>query len=155
MLRLIVQTKRKHKKRVKKSKEEKETMSDEEPLDEKKDNGDQDSHQDSEGETEEGYSSNTDCDKDSEVSLMNDTDEDIDTAEIEEEEEWIEYIKRSTKEMKKNESSQCPLAGSKHKEKLNGSLHTLKQDGQKKEQNGFQASALEPKHAEHSSSQKK
>ena len=76
----------------------KETMSDEEILDQKKDNGNQDSDQDSEGETEEGYSSNTDYDKYSDVSLMDDTDEGIDTASIEEEEEWIEHEKRSTKE---------------------------------------------------------
>ena len=71
--------------------------SDEEPLDEKKDNGDQDSHQNPEGETDEANSSNTDCDQDSEVSFMDDTDEDTDTPEIEEE-EWNQYIKRSTKE---------------------------------------------------------
>ena len=40
--------------------------------------------------------SNTDCDQDSEVSFMDDTGEDIDTAEIEEE-DWIEYKKRSPK----------------------------------------------------------
>ena len=43
--------------------------------------------------------------------MMDDTDEDIDTAEIEEE-DWIEYIKRSTKEAEanhENEGSQCPL----------------------------------------------
>ena len=34
--------------------------------------------------TEEGNSSNTDCDQCSEVSFMGDTDEDIDTSEIEE-----------------------------------------------------------------------
>ena len=45
----------------------------------------EDCRQNSEGETEEGNSSNTDCDQDSEVSFMGDTDEDIDTAEIEEE----------------------------------------------------------------------
>ena len=48
----------------------------------------------SEEETEDGYDSNSDCDQDSNVSLMNDTDEEIDAAEIEEE-EWVEYMKRS------------------------------------------------------------
>ena len=48
-----------------------------------------------EGETEEGNSSNTDCDQGSEVSFMGDTDEDIDTTEIEE--DWIEYMRRSTR----------------------------------------------------------
>ena len=37
----------------------------------------------------------SDCDQDSDISFMNDTDEEIDTAEIEEE-DWIEYMKRST-----------------------------------------------------------
>ena len=45
------------------------------------------------------------------------------------------------------------LAGSKHKEKWNWdwqwwSFHTLKQDRQRKRQNGVQASAVEPKHTE-------
>ena len=40
-------------------------------------------------------SSNIDCDQDSDVSFENDTDEEIDTAEIEEE-DWIECMKRST-----------------------------------------------------------
>ena len=48
-----------------------------------------------EGETEEGISSNTDCDQATAVSIMEDTDEDIDTTEIEE--DWIEYLKISTK----------------------------------------------------------
>ena len=42
-----------------------------------------------------GSSSNTDCDQDSDVSVMKDTDEEMDTAEIEEE-DWVEYMKRST-----------------------------------------------------------
>ena len=52
-------------------------------------------HRSSDDETAEGSSSNTDCDQDSDVSFMKDTDEEIDTAEIEEE-EWIEYTKRRT-----------------------------------------------------------
>ena len=51
----------------------------------------------SEDETDNGNSSNADSDQDSDISFMNDTDEEIDTAEIEEE-DWIEYIKRSTDE---------------------------------------------------------
>ena len=38
---------------------------------------------------------NTDCDQDSDVCFVKETDEEIDTAEIQEE-EWIEYMKRST-----------------------------------------------------------
>ena len=71
MLRLIVQTKRKYKKKTQSSKNEK----------------------DGEGEKENHRSSNTDCDQDSNVSFMKDTNEEIDAAEIEEE-EWIEYVKQ-------------------------------------------------------------
>ena len=52
----------------------------------------------SEDETEGGHSSNTNCDQDSDISFMSDADEETDTAEIEEEEDWIEYMKRSTEE---------------------------------------------------------
>ena len=44
--------------------------------------------------TEDGHSSNTNCDQDSDISFMNDIDEEMDTAVIEEE-DWIEYVKRS------------------------------------------------------------
>ena len=80
MLRLIIQTKRKYKKKTQTNKNEK---------------GEKVNHRSSDDETDDGNSSNTDCDQDSDVSFMKDTDEEIDTAEIEEE-EWIEYIKRST-----------------------------------------------------------
>ena len=52
-------------------------------------------HRDADDETAEGSSTNTDCDQDSDVSFMKGTDEEIDTAEIDEE-QWIEYMKRST-----------------------------------------------------------
>ena len=83
MLRLIVQTQRKYKKKTQTSKNEKDGQ-------DAKVN-----HRSSDHETAEGSSSNTDCDQDSDVSFMEDTDEEIDTGEIEEE-EWIEYMKRST-----------------------------------------------------------
>ena len=69
------------------------------------DEAEKESHKSSEDEAVEGSSSNTDCDQDSDVSFVNDTDEEIDTAEIEQE-EWIEYIKRSTAEA---EESQNPV----------------------------------------------
>ena len=47
-------------------------------------------HGSAEDETADGNSSNTDCDQDSEISFMKDTDDEIDTADIEE--EWIEYM---------------------------------------------------------------
>ena len=50
-----------------------------------------------EDELEEGSSSNTDCDQDTDVSFMNDADEEIDATEIEQEDS-VEYMKRSTAE---------------------------------------------------------
>ena len=44
-----------------------------------------------------GKSSNIHNDQDSDVAFENDTDEELDTTEIEEE-DWIQYIKRSTDE---------------------------------------------------------
>ena len=52
-------------------------------------------HRSSDDETAEGGSTNTDCHQDSDVSFMKDSDEEIDTVEIEKE-ECIEYLKRST-----------------------------------------------------------
>ena len=49
----------------------------------------------SEGETQEGSSTDTDCDQDSEVCSAEDSDKDIDTAEIQQE-DWIESMKRRT-----------------------------------------------------------
>ena len=51
----------------------------------------------SEDETADGHSSNTNCDQDSVISFMNDIDEEIGTAVIEEE-DCIEYMKRSIDE---------------------------------------------------------
>ena len=72
-----------------------------------------------ENETDDGHSSNTNCDQDSDISFMNDTDEEIDTAEIEEEEEeedWIEYVKRSTEEAMERMKTAKSNAGSKLEE---------------------------------------
>ena len=63
-----------------------------------KDAEDKDSYQNSEEMTDEGRSSNTERDHDSDVSFMNDTDEELDTAEIEEEDRAEYTKKRSTKE---------------------------------------------------------
>ena len=83
MLRLIVQTKRKYKKKTQTSKNEKD------------EGGEKENHRTSDDEAAEGSISHTDCDQESDVSFMKDTDEETDAAEIEEE-EWIEYVKRST-----------------------------------------------------------
>ena len=48
-----------------------------------------------EDDTPEGSSTDIDCDQDSDVSFGKDSDKEIDTAELEQE-DWIEYIKRST-----------------------------------------------------------
>ena len=84
----------------------KKTRSDEEPINDENAEEKDDCRQNSEGETEGGHSSTTDCDQDSEVSFVGDTDEDIDTTEIEEE-NWIEHMKRSTR--LKDEASQYPM----------------------------------------------
>ena len=54
-------------------------------------------------------SSNTVYDQDSDIIFMKDTDEEIDTGEIKEE-DWIEYMKRSTATaVEKDGSSQNPM----------------------------------------------
>ena len=82
MLRLIIQTKRRYKKIVK----EKHKTNKENDTNDLRTTGD---------EREDGQSSNTCKDQDSDVSFENDTEEEIDTTKIEEE-DWIEYTKRST-----------------------------------------------------------
>ena len=57
-----------------------------------------DDAQESDKETDEGETSNTDCDQDSNISFIEDSDNAQDEPEIEEE-EWINYMKRSTKEV--------------------------------------------------------
>ena len=84
MLRLIIQTTRRYKMIVKRK-------------DENNEKGGNDDLGSTGDESADGQSSNAHHDQDSDVSFENDTDEDIDTTEIEEE-NWIEYIKRSTDE---------------------------------------------------------
>ena len=68
-----------------------------------------------------GNSSNTDCDQDSDVSFMNDTDEEIYIAEIEEEEEWIEsHEEKHSCSHWADDNSPQSHAGSKHTEEWNG-----------------------------------
>ena len=83
MLRFIVQTKRKYKKKTQPSR----NVEDED--------AEKANHRSSDEETAEGSSSNTCCDQDSDISFMKDSDQEIDTGEIEEE-DWIEYLRRST-----------------------------------------------------------
>ena len=85
MLRLIVETKRKYKMKTQISKNVKVKE------------GEKENHRSSDEETVEDSSSSskTDYDQDNEVYFRNDVDEEIDTAEIEEE-DGIEYTKRST-----------------------------------------------------------
>ena len=87
MLRLIVQTTRRYKKK-----------DDMQPEDEKRDvEEEKDSQENSEDDTQEGSSRDTDCDQDSDVSFAKDSDKEIDTAEPEPE-DGMEYMKRSTAE---------------------------------------------------------
>ena len=92
MLRLITQTK----KDKKKAQDKNEKMKEEVGKPEKVTDGKEENHGSSEDETDDGNSSNTDCDQDSDIPFMKDTDEEIDTADIEE--ELIEHMKRSTDE---------------------------------------------------------
>ena len=93
---LIIQTKRRYKKILKRKDE----------TNEEKDTDDLGSTGD---ESEDRQSSKTHNDQDSDVSFENDTDEEIDTTVIEEE-DWIEYKKRSTDEameMMENAKIRC------------------------------------------------
>ena len=87
MLRLIVQTNRKYKpKKVKTNKKKEGT-----------EKGNEEDKEDmTDKETEEGSEQNSNKDQDSDVSFQEEADEEIDATENEE--DWIEYIKRSTKE---------------------------------------------------------
>ena len=97
MLRLIIQTKRRCKKIETNENDDTEDLGS---------NGD---------ENEDGQSSNTHNDVDSEVSFEDDADEEIDTTSIEEE-DWIDYIKRSTEEaMEKMESAKIRCWNKIHK----------------------------------------
>ena len=79
-------THHKNERRYKKIEKRKEETNEENDTDDLGSTGD---------ESEDGRSSNTHNDQDSDVSFENDTDEEIDITVIEEE-DWIEYIKRST-----------------------------------------------------------
>ena len=88
MLRLIVHTKKKYKpKKVTAIKKDEGT----EKMEEKDKEGMIDK------ETEDGSEQSSNTDQDSDVSFQEDVDEEIDA--IENEEDWVEYIKRSTKEV--------------------------------------------------------
>ena len=85
MLRLIIQTKRKYKKIEKQDIEPKE----------EKGNVDITEICSTDDESDDGQSTKSKDDVDSEVTFEEDSDEEMDTIEIEEE-DWIEYMKRST-----------------------------------------------------------
>ena len=93
---LIIETKRKYKK---KTGQQWNKMKEEVGKPEKVKDGkeEKENHGSSEDEIDDGNSSNTDCDQDSDLLFVNDTDEEIDTAEIAEE-DWLEHIRRSTDE---------------------------------------------------------
>ena len=86
MLRLIIQTKRKYKKIEKQDIEPK----DEKGIVEKTENCSIDEV------SGDGQSTKSEDDVDSGVTFDEDSEKEIDTIEIEEEEDWIDYIKRST-----------------------------------------------------------
>ena len=112
MLRLIIQTKRKYKKI------DKQNIGTNEEIEEI-DINEMCSTDDESGD---GQSTTTHNDVDSEVSFEDDADDEIDTTLIEEE-DWIEYIKRSTEEaMYKMESAKIRCWNKTHK-KWNGNWH--------------------------------
>ena len=82
MLRLIIQTKRKYKQKSKKEEDKVEWPRMDEDRPENKDDA-----QESDKETYEGETSSTDCDQDSNISFIEDSDNSQDEPEIEE--EWI------------------------------------------------------------------
>ena len=113
VLRLVVQTKRKYKKKIQSSNEEKGQGGLKKKGKEKDGEEEKQHHGSSEDETDDGSSSSTDCDQDSDISFMNGTDEETDTAEVEEE-EWIEYMKWSTAVAIERVKQSKSQAGSKH-----------------------------------------
>ena len=111
MLRLIIQTKRRYKKKTR-SKIENKAKEEIGKLEKMEDGKEHEENQrSSENETDDGHSSNTNCDQNSDISFMNDSDEEIDTAEIEE--DWNENMKRSTEEAMERMKLQKSNAGSK------------------------------------------
>ena len=106
MLRLIIQTKRKYKKI------EKQVFGTNEEIEEI------DINEMCSTESGGGLSTTTHTDVDSDVSFEDDADEEIDTTSIEEE-DWIEYIKRSTEEaIEKMESAQSRCWNKTHKNEM-------------------------------------
>ena len=105
MLRLIIQTKRKYKKIEKQD------------IEPKEENGEVDINEmcSTDDESGDGQSTTTQNDVDSEVSFEDDADEEIDTTVIEEE-DWIEYINRSTEDaMEKRERAKIRCWNRTHK----------------------------------------
>ena len=85
----------------------------------------------SEDETEDGQNSNTYYDQDSDISFMSETDDEIDTTAIEEE-EWIDYMKRSTDEaieQMKNTNIRCWIKTHKWNPELSSKYKTYRAVG--------------------------
>ena len=123
MLRLIKQTKRKYKTKRKAS-----NKKDEEPEVTKDKDNDNMSEKDTEDESQE----DSNKDQDSDVSFQEQADEEIDATENEE--DWIEFIKRSTKEAEEHMENARYHAGLRYTEDQNGewqegSFLYLKKDG--------------------------
>ena len=106
MLRLIIQTKRRYKKIVKHKVKTSEDV----------DNIDSSCTDD---ESEDGKISVSHNDQDSDVSFESDNDEEIDAAEIEEE-DWVDYIKRSTNEAMEKMENEKIRRWSETQKKWNG-----------------------------------
>ena len=123
MLRLIVQTKRKYKTKKKAT-----SKKDEEPGMPK----DEDNENTSEKDTEDDSQQDSNKVQDSEVSFQEEADEEIDATENEE--DWVEFIKRSTKEAEERMKNTRYHAGLKYTGEQHGEWHEesflyLKKDG--------------------------
>ena len=96
----------------------------------------------SEAQTDDGNSSKTDRDQDIDISFMNGTDEEIDTAAIEEE-DWTEYMKRSpdeAMELMKNSTNPVLDQSTQKNEMETGDENRIVTGGKK----GSESSWMEP-----------
>ena len=133
MLRLFIQTKRKYKKKRRSSSNKKEEV----PSGKKDENNENQSDK----VTEDDLQEDSNKDQDSDVSFQEEADEEIDATD--KEEEWIDFIKRSTEEAEQHMKNTNYLTGLRYTKGQNGGWHEESslypsQDGTKEYLNGNQ-----------------
>ena len=147
MLRLIVRTRRKNKTKNKEVSDDKKSTSDKEWTEDER------SQQNTTADSDDGNSTHARRDQDSNVSFQIDSDNDMDTAEVGEE-EWIEYIKRRTGDAQdKMKATNIPCwieTQRKMKWRLEMRIASRREEGMDKKstKNGIQVSALKQKKTE-------